>query len=365
QMATYIPRVSFPHHYNGEFKNVPLLILLPPQGADRYFYFNHGLKKLADEMISTGEIEPMLITCISNDRVFGGYFYAGDSYGAGLYDSLIGDALIEYMYNAYEPMLLKDSPIQGISGVGMGAYGAFRAALIHPGVFTSVSGVDGPLDFDGGEGYGNGLIDLMDTVFTKEQTGLNAGNFTSTFDSSLIYPVSRLFIGGSIAFSPHDTLVTVDVIKRRDVNTGLEYNTITIEDSSRYTLEDTATLITHIISEDAYNFDFHLPFNYTERPYDSIWVQYWLPNNLENLLTNSNGLNNVDIWIGTSQDAWRGYHNQTMSWLNTLQNDPSISEPTSYEYTGYSGNPATNQQYVYDLLREILVFHSNSFFPDE
>ena len=367
QMALYIPRVSFPHHYDGTFKKVPLLVLLPPQGADRYYFFNHGLKSLADEMISNGEIEPMVIACISNDRTFGGYFYAGNSFAAGFYDNLIGDALVEHVEAAY-PITLCDPSKRGIGGVGMGSYGAFRAALMHPGVFTSVSGNDGPLDFDGGPDHGAGLIDLMDTVLLTEQTHLGADNFRSAFDSSSTCPVSRMFIGGSLAFTPHDTLLDYDIIIRESPpNSGFYAVIVEIDDQTRglpsYIITDSTTLIDSIVMEDANNFDFHMPFSFTEKPYAPIW-NIWLENNLESLLATSDGLDNTDIWIGTSPQARYGFYNQTMSWYETLEADPGVETPVLQTYTGYEGNPAEDDEYLYELLREMLIFHSQSFYPD-
>ena len=368
QMALYIPRVSFPRHYGGTFRRVPLLVLLPPQGTDRYFFFNHGLKSLADELISSGEIEPMVIACISNDRTFGGYFYAGNSFAAGFYDDLVGDALVEYLNAAY-PITLNDPSKRGIGGIGMGAYGAFRAALMQDSVvFTSVSGSDGPLDFDGGPGRGAGLIDLMDTVLLTEQTHLNANNFNHAFDSSSTCPVSRMFIGGALAFTPHDTMLDYDtIIRERTPNLGDYYVSIIIDDQTRglpsYIITDSVTLIDSIIMEDANNFDFHLPFSFTEKPYAPIW-DIWLENNLESLLAASNGLDNADIWIGTSPQARYGFHNQTMSWYETLEADAGVETPVLRTYTGYEGNPAEDNEFLYELLREMLIFHSQSFYPE-
>ncbi len=366
QMAVYIPRVSFPRHHGGTFQKVPLLVLLPPQGTDRDYFINHGLKSLADEMISSGEIEPMVIVTISNDRTFGGYFYAGDSYAAGLYDDLVGDALVEYVEATY-PITLGDPLMRGIGGFGMGAYGAFRAALKHPGVFGSVSGSDGPLDFDGGPGRGAGLIDLMDTVLLAEQTHLNADNFNTAFDSLSRYPISRMFIGGALAFTPHDTLLDYDtIIRERTPNMGDYYVTVIIDDQTRglpsYIITDSTTLIDSIVMGDANNFDFHLPFSFTEKPYDPIW-DMWLENNLESLLATSDGLDDADIWIGTSPQARYGFHNQTMSWYETLEADAGVATPVLKTYTGYEGNPAEDDEFMYELLREMLIFHSQSFYP--
>lgn len=365
ELAAYQPRVSFAPIYGGQGRPVPLLILLAPQGGDEYFYFNHGLQQLADEMITKGEIQPMAIVCVSNDPVFGGYFYAShepyvdessvvDSVrnpGSGDYDALLGDALIEYIYDSYCPFAINEPDKRGIGGVGQGAYGAFRAALLNPGVFSSISAVDGPLDFDGSDGNG-GFQTLFDDVIAEQ--GITDGNL-SNFDSTAVpgSDLTHLFIGGSMVFSPHDTLVTCNI-------TYYPARPPVITVASREVISDVTTLVDHIIREDNFNLDFHLPFDGNGQAYDPIWEGCWLPNNLENILAmEGSTLAGVDIWVGTSSEAPLGYHEQTTSWISTLIADGCAVN--TFNYTGYAGNPSDGDEYVYDLLREMLIFHSESF----
>lgn len=345
EMVAYEPRVAFPPNAGGELRPVPLLILLPPQGKDHYFYFNHGLQQIADEMIAKGEIQPMLIVCVSNDLVFGGYFFAGHYPGGGDWDAIIGQNLVSHVENF--GLTIVDPDKRGIGGVGMGAYGAFRAAMLNPGTFTSVSAVDGPLDFDGADGN-SGLIDLFVPALT-EQGLLGEATWKADFDSASVWPISRFLIGGAMAFSPHDTAVTCDVTPTLSGNM--------IDVIARETIADTMTLIPNVVTADAYNLDFHLPFDANGAPYAPIWEDYWLTNNLENLPSAS--LDGVNIWIATSDEANFGYHEQTLSFISTLQ---GWGRPvTTHTYSGYTGNPATSDQYVYDLLKEMLIFHSESF----
>jgi hypothetical protein len=83
---------------------------------------------------------------------------------------------------------------------------------------------------------------------------------------------------------------------------------------------------------------------------------------LENLLdTATNKLNGVDIWIGTTDQAKYNYYQQTQSWINTLTSAPYNYTVTERPYQGTPGQPATDGQYLYDLLREMLIFHSENF----
>ncbi len=345
EMVAYRPKVNFEPYAGGELKPVPLLILLPPQGKDHYYYFNHGLQQIADELIASGQIQPMFIACISNDLVFGGYFYAENSPAAGDYDAIVGQNLVEHIESF--GLTIQDPAKRGIGGVGMGAYGAFRAAMLNPGTFTSISAVDGPLDFDGADGN-SGLIDLFVPCLT-EQGLLGEDNWKQEFDSALVWPITRLLIGGSLAFSPHDTALDYSI-------TYTPTGTI-IDISARYTIDDTMTLVANVVTEDANNLDFHLPFDNAGNPYAPVWDAFWLPNNLENL--DPGGLDDVNIWIASSDEAGFGYHDQTMSFISTLQ---GWGRPvTTFEYEGYPGSPATGDQYVYDLLKEMLIFHSEAF----
>jgi len=351
-LTMYVPDVSIPYITGPEPKQIPMLVLLPPQDGDQYFYFNHGLRRVADELIASGEIEPMAVACISNDWVFGGYWFAGNYPPGGKYDDLIGGDLIGFLYDSCFIYGINDPSQRGIGGIGQGAYGALRAAIKHPGTFSSISVVDGPLDFDGGAGHGTGLIGLMDSVFTFEQPGLTDDDtFRSGFDSSSTHPISRLFIGGSVAFSPNDTALDLEIEYLEDSIT----RRITIV--GRHEIQDTISLIDHIVRADANDFDFHLPFTWSQRPYEPIW-NMWIDDNLENLMTGGEFIG-VDLWVGTSPETRFGFHQQTMSFVQTLQ-DNGYS-PSVKTYTGYDGFPASSSQYVYELLRDMLIFHSNNF----
>jgi len=391
ELRGYTPEIAITPIHGGQPKLVPLLILLAPQDGNQWYFFNHNLKQLADELIAEGVIQPMEIICFPSDRFFGGYFYAGHSAAAGYYDFFIGGSLIEYLHSTY-PFLTDSLPV-GIGGVGMGGYGAFRAALMHRGVFSSISATDGPLDFDGPDGN-SGFIELFDDALIEQ--GLLGGtteppdstwpcdsfevdiygdticvestlvidwppSWRENFDSSSVWNLSRLFIGGALAFSPHDTMIdTAGIVK---ILGGGTYWEIDIPDSQRFTIDDSITLITEIVKENQFDFDFHLPFDSNGQTYDLIW-NMWLENNLENILADSVGaLDEVKMWIATTPEfSFGNYRQQTLSWIETLRNNGFDSTQFEVmEYTGYPGNPATNGQYLYDIMREMLIFHSKVF----
>ncbi|MEA2031438.1 MAG: alpha/beta hydrolase-fold protein [candidate division Zixibacteria bacterium] len=376
-MDAYIPNRTY------DQEPLPLVILLPPQNGTESYYFNHGLSEIADELIAKDEIVPMAIVTLKNHRSFGGFFWAGNGGGSGNYDTLIGNTLLDYLNESSEGFYMNDPRYRGIGGIGQGSYGAFRAAILHPGAFSSIAVADGPLDFDGADGE-SGFENLFESVLAEQgllnYTPVNDTTWTDLFDSLSIYPNSRMFIGGALAFSPHDTLVIpfgargfppktpipmIDTLFDTSSVEG-EWVVDTIIDTLRWQIEDTVTLCTEIVNTDENDFEFHLPFDSAGKPYEPIWDSLWLPNNLENMLDTygDNCLEDVGIWIATTQDPSeqsRTFGYQTRSWIETLEGKGLLEQENVFEYSGYEGNPATNDQYIYDLLREMLIFHSRNF----
>lgn len=340
-MSIYLPHVAVQSLDNpSAAKPIPLLILLAPQDGGQYYFLNHGLKEIADQLISEGTIEPMAIACIPNDDYVGGYFYAGNYPSGGKYDDLFSNSLVSYLESVY-PMLISSPDKRGIGGIGQGAYGAFRAAILNPDVYSSVSAIDGPLDFDGPDGKG-GFYQLFDDALREQ------GNLTdiSQFRIRDTMQVSRMLIGAAYAFSPHDTLM----VWHRD-----GFGRIVID--SRDTLTDNTTKVTSNPNE--FQQYFHLPFTVDGVRYPPIWNGMWLPNNLENMLT-PGVLDGINLWVATSpENTYCRFHEQTASFISTLQNE---GYPVSTKiYTGASGSPAYQDQYLYDLLKEILIFHNENF----
>ncbi len=75
-------------------------------------------------------------------------------------------------------------------------------------------------------------------------------------------------------------------------------------------------------------------------------------------------LNGTDVWLGTSTDAQYGFHDMTMSWAATLEGTAGVNL-TVREFDAYEGGgPAVGGRYLNELLGDMLVFHSNSFYPN-
>jgi len=357
----YIPQVAAPPPL-GLSRPVPLLILLAPQGANKFYFAQHGLQELLREMIADGTIQPMIVACPSNDPAFGGFMYAGGrnfennpTPPSGNNDAIFSRQLVDWLRAVTNFAILESQQKTGIGGIGMGAYGAFRAALLSDTVYGSISVTDGPLDFDGGAGFGNGLMDLFDDALMEQ--GLLGGNLQD-FDSSSAWPISNMFIGAAYAFSPKDTVLFAHNATSQDTVP------IWVMDSTKGFVDSLSpTLVTGFNAPSgAHRFDYLLPFDASGAVYSPIWVNYWLTENLEDLIDSStNKLSGVNLWFATTKESKLNYYEQTQSWISTLKNPPYVYSVTEKKYLGVPGSPASGDQCVYDLLREMLIFHSNSF----
>jgi hypothetical protein len=413
----YIP----PEAYETEPQPLPLLVLLAPETGDRYYYFQAGLLELVRELTASGQIKPMIIYCMANDQTFGGYFY-GDSDPAGRYDAIfhydLGEDvagqsvdstnnLLRFVHSAVKATI-RSSAKRGIGGIGQGAYGAFRAAIKNPGVYSSISVADGPLDFDGGAAGGlTGLFDdalaeqkdyyynvdplvdttISDTVFagydimhvdttyvggspTPDTTWINWDtipfDYYRDFDTAQTMPLSMMFMGGSYAFSPNDTLVTYT---RSIVSVGGVPIRVNLTNIVQYQMNaDSTTLITTLVKADSYShnldMDFHLPFDSNGTLYAPIWDR-WMRNNLQDMYEarGGNPLGGARIWFGTNPNARWNYYQMTQSWLSFVRSRVGEGNVEVYPYSSYDDDPVIHDEYLFDLLREMLIFHSNNFYP--
>ncbi len=362
RLLGYAPKVSFP---DNEFRRVPLLVLLAPQDGDENYYFRHGLKELADELISKEIIQPMAILCVPSDQLFGGYFFAGNSPAAGLYDDLIGGELIRFCEEEFMPFTLRTKEKRAIGGIGMGAYGAFRAAMLHDTTFSAVSGISGPLDFDGTDNN-SGFIPLFGDVLAEQ--GITGQDLPLNYSFQGDWHLSRLFIGGGFAFSSNDTMYEYhpSVVQNNFLRVLYDLDVAYSLDNAVFPLDQAISipnfdeLPTPFDNAPDIRHRFYLPFDNAGNIVTPVW-DLWLNNNLPNIFANhANAFDGVNIWIGNSSETTFGnYYDQTNSWSSTLKT-AGVSV-TNFDLVGYDGHPADKDQYLYDYLRELLIFHSDNF----
>jgi len=343
----------------------PTLYMLSPFGETEEFYFNYGLKDVADRLIAEGEIEPMIIITVNGRNTYGGGFY-GDKYAGGRYAEIIGSiqgypltgSLIDYVDAVFNTF--SDSrhgagvgrANRAISGTGMGGYGAMRLAVVYHDNFSSVSAISAPLDFDGASGSG-GLVPFFDQIID---------NLPATYAEMRIGdgdPLVAMAFGAAASFSPHDTAYInrqyhPDVPGSTDPLRGWH-----ADDTLRIT--DVATYFTPKGPNSSLKF--HLPFDENGDPYNPIW-QLWLDNNIESILAGIPGaLDNTAMLLMTSADARYNYDQQTIDFHQHLVNQGIADSLTIFG--GYGDYEASNDRFLYDILADILKFHSDQFVVPE
>ena len=126
---------------------------------------------------------------------------------------------------------------------------------------------------------------------------------------------------------------------------------------------DSTTLVTEVIRNirPEIDFDFHLPFDSTGEADTSLIWPLWMRNSLDSLHEQAGGrpLDDVNMWIASNPDAKWEYYDMTQGWVDFLIGQGYPVE--EYEYSGFSGDEVIQDEYLFDLLREMLIFHSNNF----
>lgn len=391
----------------GGGRPYPVLYLLSPFRGDERYYFEHGLARTADRLIAEGRINPMIIVSIDGRSQLGASFYT-DSHQQGKYFSALlfaesydvdllvdPDGRLTQTPGGYRgPHTLNVRPLipsfeeefkiipspksRAISGVGMGGYGAIAIAL-KTGMFGSVSAVNAPLDFDG-DGNG-GFLTLLDeatpspwfiadstidsiVIDTTPDDPLPGDTiFDTTFlsyvidstyliDTSLANPDLSLLVSASAAFSPHYTASYIDSVYVREqdsVGTWAYTPTDSSTDDMRYYLP---------------HHQAHYPYDNSKNRVDFIW-DFWMQHNIENMYNaNLDGhaaeFDNMPKLLVKSEAAKFHYDEQMNAFIQFLvnKNDPNFDTLT---FLGNDLLIGTADNFLYDILEEIMIFHSKQF----
>ncbi len=356
----------------GEGNPYPVLYMLSPYGETEMFFFAHSLQEVANRMISKGEIKPMIIVCVNGYNGYGGSFY-GNSYAGGKYvdaiASIQGEAatgsMIDYIDNAFNTICDTRFPGKGrsnraITGVGMGGYGAMRMAIAHSENFGSVSAISAPLDFDGATGTG-GFIPLFQQILDN----LNATSRAEylDMDTSYSFPLQTMMFAAATSFSPHDTGYVNPMFYPFDWTDPTGPQLWNADDTLK--IDDTLTYFEPFGPISAMKY--HMPFYYDttvsgvyeDFTYQPIW-SLWMDNNIDSILADYPGaLDTTDVLLMTTADARYNYYQQTLDFASYLT-DQSIDHDLNI-YSGYGDYNASGERFFYDILQDILKYHSDRF----
>ncbi len=311
----------------------PVLYLLHGYGGDyRYYHLIFNLTATLNEMISSGEIAPMVVVIPDFSNTFGGSFYANSPVDtlpdsrevsfSGKFEDFFFEELIPYVEQNFAVDTVASG--RGIGGHSMGGYGAYRLAMRHPDMFSSVSAMSAPL-------YFNALPALLPAMYAENGfTPGDTAGFYAIAPAATKRLTSMMFAMGA-AFSPHK-------------------------------IADPDTALFHRVRDVSIYFGIDLPFRIDGSLDSAFWAANWLPNDPFTMLTELGGAaalagKHLYLDCGNADDLYLHLHNQAFSQALTAAGLTHVY----HEYAGYSGNEAGHINFIADRLREVFKFHSQAF----
>ncbi|MCK4856435.1 MAG: hypothetical protein KAT58_00540 [candidate division Zixibacteria bacterium] len=326
RVSAYVPR-GYKLDVVGQ--RYPVLYLLPGYDGEPSFYYSHGnenyyqaasIAKVADRLIATGEIKPLIIIMPDASTPFGGSFYCNSTL-EGPWENMMIDSLIAYIDRTYLTIAGKDS--RAISGHSSGGYGAIRLAMKYPDMFNSVSCIDAPLAFTGNGAFG-GITELFDDYLNE--SGIT--DIPSFYDADTLgfraQPYKMLMYSMAGSFSPSGVM---------DPSTA--FGKLRID----------------------------LPFDYEGNLISTTWDK-WLAEDLYSWLDNSTYVDNLSgqhIYFETSDHDMNLFNEQTLLFQEKLTAN-GISF-TSAQFEGYTGYEARSRSFLNDRIEFLLKFH-NQYLED-
>jgi enterochelin esterase-like enzyme len=126
---------------------LPVLYFLHGRSGDENILFEAGISEKADQLISSGEIKPMMIVCprIENSRGLNSANECSEVlnsenriYHIGMYEDYLIKELIPFVDNTFNT--IPDRKGRYIGGASAGGYAALHNALRHQDMFCKVGG---------------------------------------------------------------------------------------------------------------------------------------------------------------------------------------------------------------------------------
>jgi S-formylglutathione hydrolase FrmB len=345
----------------------PVLYLLHDYQGDAGYFERYALQALLDEMYSKGEIGRMLVVTVDASNYFGGSYYR-NSATTGSYEDVL-TSTIRYVETAYRTHSRGEEKARGISGHGMGGYGAMRYALGHPNMFGSVSSLSGPLSFGDPAtetGIWNPDNGILSTVFSQNGTGIGDPALYDRLriGADQFYETANLFAMAS-AFSPHPLRVFdsvgIKLVPKFPYNG--KFDTIYNYDwySGRSAGANTVSFVSRV---DTFGVGVDLPFDSMGAPTSSVWALWRDTADVKSVFLRKRQSdpafwNDMEIYMDVGVDNEHGYLEQNRDFHNTL--DLADVDHVYEEYEGSGALPAGHSDLLLSRLRKVLKFHSDRF----
>ncbi len=189
--------VYLPPEYS-ESNHYPVLYLLHGYGSDyRYWQAVEDIKDILDYMISTGEINPIIVVMPNGYNDFAGSFYTNSLDSVfpvyGQFETYLINDVISYIDTAFAV----DTTKRAIAGISMGGYGAMKLGAKYPELFKVVVGFSGVYDFDLFLAEDSTThMTMVDMVIAEN------GGYVSPLNLNAEHPLTSMMFAMAAAFSP-------------------------------------------------------------------------------------------------------------------------------------------------------------------
>jgi pimeloyl-ACP methyl ester carboxylesterase len=215
-------------------KNYPVLYLLHGYGGNHtYFKGLYDVGDVMDELINSGQIDPMIVVTPNATNNLGGSFYtnspeigAGQSFAGRMQDFIANEVVhvVDSVFNT-----IPDRAHRGIAGHSMGGYGAVKLAMLRNDLFCSAASMSGPIAFWGTNPTSpdfDGILEFLPVMYGEN--GFNPLDTVVAGDTAAFYGISpgpgkritNMMFAMGAAFTPHDP-ANADTSYAHYFNTGL------------------------------------------------------------------------------------------------------------------------------------------------
>jgi S-formylglutathione hydrolase FrmB len=337
EIIVYTPPGYDTHDYRTRY---PVLYLLHDFGGDHTYYRGlYGLAQTMDDLINSGEIQPMIVVMPDASNDLGGGFYTnspdtlsgypGQSF-SGLYQDFICNEVVDSIDVAYKSIPLRE--FRGVAGHSMGGYGAVKMAMTRNDLFGSAASMSGPLAFNAEfgdvEDY-RGMVSLFPLVFLENGAAIGDEGAYYSIMPGQGKIVTNMIFAMAAAFSPHNP-------------------------------DNPDTTVAHRVFSGR-QFRVDLPFDANAEIYPSVW-SLWLANDVSTmyLSTYSGVFDNDSTFLyvdAGDQDDF--LFNLQSRYFQVLTRD----EIDFYEIYGGFGNrfEADHVTLIGNRLRNVIKFHDQAF----
>jgi len=359
--------------------------------SNEHFY---NVKTVADQMISSGEIQPMMIVMPDGAGIFGGSFFNNSvladstNFGGKYEDYITQDLMDKILYNygqwirgiiyievekessyvSVETTIINDTtclvptrpcPSDSIDTVVTHVYIDIDTIVvtwkdtsikISEGVFQQNLGISG----HGNGGYGALRIATDYPLVFGSASAMSAPlNFESLLDFIPAFMDSNGVDEDGKGYSQIDPDPnTLDRLSCLFFAMAVAF--------SPHNPSDPTTTYFELFSGNGVN----LPFDSLGDTVSVIW-QKWLSNNMKtriaNLPSSDTLIKKLKFYIDCGEQDEFGFEGQAAAFYLALVDKVPASNITIETYSGYPGYPALNNSFIYDRLRKVLKFHSDCF----